>query len=158
VLSRPGGKIIQGIQAETGATITIEEENNKGIVFISGVGKETVDAALAMIKGIAAEAEVNEVYEAKVVSIMPYGAFVEFMPGKEGLLHVSEISWDRIEKVEDALSIGDKLEVKLLAIDERTGKYKLSRKVLLDKPEGYVERVRKPRNNRNENKNYKRIS
>jgi polyribonucleotide nucleotidyltransferase len=154
----PGGKIIQGIQAETGATITIEEENNKGIVFISGVGKETVDAALAMIKGIAAEAEVNEVYEAKVVSIMPYGAFVEFMPGKEGLLHVSEISWSRIEKVEDALSVGDKLEVKLLAIDERTGKYKLSRKVLLDKPEGYVERVRKPRNDRDGNKKYNKYN
>jgi polyribonucleotide nucleotidyltransferase len=143
----PGGKIIQGIQKETGATITIEEENNRGIVFISGVGKETVDAALAMIRGIAAEAEVNEIYDAKVVSIMPYGAFVEFMPGKEGLLHVSEISWARIDNVEDALSVGDVLKVKLLAIDERTGKYKLSRKVLMDKPEGHVERPRKPRNN-----------
>jgi len=150
----PGGKIIQGIQAETGATITIEEENKKGIVFISGVGKETVDAALAMIRGIAAEAEVNEIYDAKVVSIMPYGAFVEFMPGKEGLLHVSEISWSRIDNVEDAISIGDVLKVKLLAIDERTGKYKLSRKVLMDKPEGYVERPRKPRNNdRNRDRN-----
>ncbi|BDS09330.1 polyribonucleotide nucleotidyltransferase [Aureispira anguillae] len=144
----PGGKIIQGIQADTGATITIEEENKKGIVFISGVGKETVDAALAIIKGIAAEAEVGEQYDAKVVSIMPYGAFVEFMPGKEGLLHVSEISWARIENVEDAVSVGDVLKVKLLAIDERTGKYKLSRKVLMDKPEGYVERPRKPRQDR----------
>ncbi len=146
----PGGKIIQGIQKETGATITIEEENNKGIVFVSGVGKETVDAALSIIKGIAAEAEVNEIYDAKVVSIMPYGAFVEFMPGKEGLLHVSEISWTRIENVEDALSVGDILKVKLLAIDERTGKYKLSRKVLMPKPEGYVERPRKPRNTNND--------
>ncbi len=145
----PGGKIIQGIQADTGATITIEEENKKGIVFISGVGKETVDAALNIIKGIAAEAEVGEEYDAKVVSIMPYGAFVEFMPGKEGLLHVSEISWARIENVEDAVAVGDVLKVKLLAIDERTGKYKLSRKVLMDKPEGYVERpARKPREER----------
>lgn len=145
----PGGKIIQGIQADTGATITIEEENKKGIVFISGVGKETVDAALNIIKGIAAEAEVGEEYDAKVVSIMPYGAFVEFMPGKEGLLHVSEISWTRIENVEDAVTVGDVLKVKLLAIDERTGKYKLSRKVLMDKPEGYVERPpRKPREDR----------
>lgn len=151
----PGGKIIQGIQADTGATITIEEENKKGIVFISGVGKETVDAALNIIKGIAAEAEVGEEYDAKVVSIMPYGAFVEFMPGKEGLLHVSEISWSRIENVEDAVAVGDVLKVKLLAIDERTGKYKLSRKVLMDKPEGYVERPpRKPREDRgNRNRN-----
>lgn len=149
----PGGKIIQGIQSETGATITIEEEGNKGIVFISGVGKETVDAALKIIKGIAAEAEVNETYEAKVVSIMPYGAFVEFMPGKEGLLHVSEISWARIENVEDALSVGDELQVKLLAIDERTGKYKLSRKVLLEKPEGYVERPPRDRNDRGDRNN-----
>ncbi len=154
----PGGKIIQGIQAETGATITIEEENNKGIVFVSGVGKETVDAALAIIKGIAAEAEVNEVYDAKVVSIMPYGAFVEFMPGKEGLLHVSEISWTRVENVEDALSVGDKIQVKLLAIDERTGKYKLSRKVLLEKPEGYVERQRKPRNERDGKKKFNKYN
>ncbi len=153
----PGGKIIQGIQAETGATITIEEENNKGIVFVSGVGKETVDAALTIIKGIAAEAEVNEVYDAKVVSIMPYGAFVEFMPGKEGLLHVSEISWTRIENVEEALTVGQELKVKLLAVDERTGKFKLSRKVLLEKPEGYVERPRKPRNNNNdEKKNFRK--
>ena len=148
----PGGKIIQGIQAETGATITIEEENNKGIVFVSGVGKDTVDAALTIIKGIAAEAEVNEIYDAKVVSIMPYGAFVEFMPGKECLLHVSEISWTRIENVEDALQVGQELKVKLLAVDERTGKFKLSRKVLLEKPEGYVERPRKPRNNNNDGK------
>lgn len=149
----PGGKIIQGIQADTGATITIEEEGKKGIVFISGVGKETVDAALKIVKGIAAEAEVGEEYDAKVVSIMPYGAFVEFMPGKEGLLHVSEISWARIENVEDALSVGDMLKVKLLAIDERTGKYKLSRKVLMEKPEGYVERPRKPRPDRNNGNN-----
>lgn len=149
----PGGKIIQGIQSDTGSTITIEEEDNKGIVFISGVGKDTVDAALKIIKGIAAEAEVGEEYDAKVVSIMPYGAFVEFMPGKEGLLHVSEISWARIENVEDAVAVGDVLKVKLLAIDERTGKYKLSRKVLMDKPEGYVERPRKPREDRGNNRN-----
>lgn len=139
----PGGKIIQGIQAETGTTITIEEENKKGIVFISGVGAEAVEKALRMVKGIAAEAKVGEEYDAKVVSIMPYGAFVEFMPGKEGLLHVSEISWARIENVEDAVAVGDILKVKLLDIDERTGKYKLSRKVLMEKPEGYVERPRK---------------
>lgn len=148
----PGGKIIQGIQNDTGATLTIEEEGKKGIVFISGVGKDTVDAALKIVKGIAAEAEVGEEYDAKVVSIMPYGAFVEFMPGKEGLLHVSEISWTRIENIEDAVSVGDQLKVKLLAIDERTGKYKLSRKVLMEKPEGYVERPRKPRPDRGDRK------
>ena len=142
----PGGKIIQGIQSETGTTITSEEEGNKGIVLISGVGLDSVENALKIVKGIAAEAEVNEVYDAKVVSIMPYGAFVEFMPGKEGLLHVSEIAWTRIENVEDAFKVGDSLQVKLMAIDPKTGKYKLSRKVLLEKPEGYVEKPRKPRN------------
>ncbi len=139
----PGGKIIQGIQSETDTTITIEEEGNIGIVLVSGVGLETVSKAMAIIKSIVVEPEINEIYTAKVVSIMPYGAFVQFMPGKEGLLHVSEMSWSRIENVEDAVSIGDELQVKLLDVDKRTGKYKLSRKVLMDKPEGYQERPKK---------------
>ncbi len=152
----PGGKIIQGMQAETDTTITIEEEGNKGIVLISGVGLETVSRAIAMIKSIVVEPEVGEEYTAKVVSIMPYGAFVQFMPGKEGLLHISEMSWSRIENVEDAVAIGDELQVKLLDVDSRTGKYKLSRRVLMPKPEGFVERPKKtfnkdkdrrPRNN-----------
>lgn len=146
----PGGKIIQGIQAETDTTITIEEEGDKGVVLISGVGLETVSKAIAMVKGIVVEPEVGEEYPAKVVSIMPYGAFVEFMPGKEGLLHISEMSWARIENVEDAVSVGDELKVKLLDVDSRTGKYKLSRKVLMPKPEGYVERPkRQPSGDRN---------
>lgn len=146
----PGGKIIQGMQAETGTTITIEEEGNKGIVLISGVGLETVSRAIAMIKSIVVEPEVGEEYTAKVVSIMPYGAFVQFMPGKEGLLHISEMSWSRIENVEDAVAVGDELQVKLLDVDSRTGKYKLSRRVLMPKPEGFVERPKKAFNKDND--------
>jgi polyribonucleotide nucleotidyltransferase len=151
----PGGKIIQGIQADTDTTITIEEEGKFGVVLISGVGLETVSKAMAIVKGIVSEPEVGEEYTAKVVSIMPYGAFVEFMPGKEGLLHVSEMSWARIENVEDAVTVGEELQVKLLDVDSRTGKFKLSRKVLLPKPEGYVERPKREfnRNNGDRNRN-----
>ncbi|MCP4443307.1 MAG: polyribonucleotide nucleotidyltransferase [Aureispira sp.] len=131
----PGGKIIQQIQADTGTTITIEEKDGKGIVKISGVGGEGVEEAVATVKGIAMDPEVNTDYDAKVVKVMPYGAFVQFMPGKEGLLHVSEISWARIDKVEDVLKEGDDVKVRLVGIDSRTGKFKLSRKVLIPRPE-----------------------
>lgn len=132
----PGGKIIQGIQEETGAIITIEEIDNKGRVEISGINKASIDAALTKIKGIVAVPEVGEVYEATVRSIMPYGAFLEFLPGKDGLLHISEIDWKRLEKVEDAgIKEGDKVQVKLIDIDPKTGKFKLSRKVLIPRPQ-----------------------
>jgi polyribonucleotide nucleotidyltransferase len=139
-----GGKVIQGIQKETGAVVTIEEKDNKGYVYISGK-MENVVKAMAIIKGIITEPEIGEVYEGKVVKLMPFGAFVEFLPGKDGLLHVSEISWERVENVEDVLKEGDVVEVKLVEVDPKTGKLKLSRKALLPKPEGYVERERAPR-------------
>ncbi len=132
----PGGKIIQGIQEETGAVITIEEIDGMGRVEISATNKASIDAAVARVKAIVAVPEVGEVYDATIRSVMPYGVFCEFMPGKDGLLHVSEISWERIEKIEDAgLQEGDKVQVKLLDIDPKTGKFKLSRKVLLPRPE-----------------------
>ncbi len=147
----PGGKIIQGMQEDTGATITIDEEDGVGKVQVSGPNKESIDAALAKIRAIVAVPEVGEVYEGTVRSIMPYGCFVEFMPGKDGLLHISEIDWKRLETVEEAgLKEGDKLTVKLLDIDPKTGKYKLSRRVLLPKPEGYVERPPRQRRERPE--------
>ncbi|MEA5071716.1 MAG: polyribonucleotide nucleotidyltransferase, partial [Petrimonas sp.] len=131
----PGGKIIQGIQEETGAIITIEEVDNKGRVEVSASNKDSIDAAMRKIKGIVAVPEVGEVYEATVRSVMPYGAFCEFLPGKDGLLHISEIDWRRLEKVEDAgIKEGDKIAVKLIDIDPKTGKFKLSRKVLLPRP------------------------
>ncbi|MBP5319338.1 MAG: polyribonucleotide nucleotidyltransferase, partial [Paludibacteraceae bacterium] len=131
----PGGKIIQGMQAETGATISIDEDDDKGIVEIAASNKASIDAALAKIKAIVALPEVGETYESKVKSIMPYGAFVEFMPGKEGLLHISEISWSRLEDMEaSGLKEGDMITVKLLDIDKKTGKFKLSHKVLTERP------------------------
>ena len=142
----PGGKIIQQMQEDTGATITIEEADGKGHVQISAPNKDSIDAAMAKIKGIVALPEVGEVYDGVVKSIMPYGCFVEILPGKEGLLHISEIEWRRLESVEDAgIKEGDHIDVKLLEIDPKTGKYKLSCRVLLEKPEGYVERERRPR-------------
>ncbi|MBQ3896120.1 MAG: polyribonucleotide nucleotidyltransferase, partial [Paludibacteraceae bacterium] len=132
----PGGKIIQGIQAETGATISIEEVDDCGRVEIAATNKEALDGAKAKIKAIVAIPEVGEVYSSTVKSIMPYGAFVEFMPGKEGLLHISEIEWKRFESMEDTgLKEGDTIDVKLLDIDQKTGKFKLSHKVLIPKPE-----------------------
>ncbi|MDR0961610.1 MAG: polyribonucleotide nucleotidyltransferase [Mediterranea sp.] len=132
----PGGKIIQGMQEETGATITIEEVDNVGRIEIAGTNKKSIDDAVRLIKGIVAVPEVGEVYKGKVRSIMPYGAFVEFLPGKDGLLHISEIDWKRLETVEEAgIHEGDEIEVKLLEIDPKTGKFKLSRKALLPKPE-----------------------
>ena len=142
----PGGKIIQGMQEDTGATITIDEVDGVGKIQVSGPNKESIDSALSKIRAIVAVPEVGEVYEGTVRSIMPYGCFVEFMPGKDGLLHISEIDWKRLETVEEAgINEGDKLQVKLVDIDPKTGKYKLSRRVLIDKPEGYVERERRPR-------------
>ncbi|MBQ1753206.1 MAG: polyribonucleotide nucleotidyltransferase [Paludibacteraceae bacterium] len=131
----PGGKVIQGMQAETGTTISITEVEDKGVVEIAATNKASIDAAVAKIKGIIAVPEVGEVYESIVKSIMPYGAFVEFLPGKEGLLHISEISWNRIEDMEHAgLKEGDSISVKLLDIDKKSGKFKLSHKVLTERP------------------------
>ena len=145
----PGGKIIQQMQEETGATITIEETDGVGKVQVSAPNKDSIDAALGKIKAIVAVPEIGEVYEGTVRSIMPYGCFVEILPGKDGLLHISEIDWKRLETVEEAgIKEGDKLKVKLLDIDPKTGKYKLSRRVLLEKPEGYVEPQRRPRGDR----------
>ena len=142
----PGGKIIQQMQEETGATITIEETDGVGKVQVSAPNKDSIDAALGKIKAIVAVPEIGEVYEGTVRSIMPYGCFVEILPGKDGLLHISEIDWKRLETVEEAgIKEGDKIKVKLLEIDPKTGKYKLSRRVLLEKPEGYVEPQRRPR-------------
>jgi len=147
----PGGKIIQGIQAESGAVVTIEEEGQVGHVQISAANKDSIDKAMAMVKAIVAVPEVGEVYESTVKSIMPYGCFVEFMPGKEGLLHISEIDWRRIETMEETgIKEGDKITVKLLDVDQKTGKFKLSARALKEKPEGYVERERPARPERGE--------
>jgi polyribonucleotide nucleotidyltransferase len=132
----PGGKIIQEIQRETGATINLEEVGNQGEVSIFSPSKEGLDKAVAWIKGIVAVPEIGAVYEAKVKSVMPYGAFVEFMPGKQGLLHISEISWKRLETMDGVLNENDMVKVKLIGLDAKTGKFKLSRKVLMPKPEG----------------------
>ena len=147
----PGGKIIQQIQEDTNTVITIDEEDGVGKVQVSAPDKEAIDAALLKIKGIVAVPEVGEVYEGTVRSIMPYGCFVEILPGKDGLLHISKIDWKRLETVEEAgIKEGDKIQVKLLEIDDKTGKYKLSHKVLIEKPEGYEERERRPRRPRPE--------
>jgi polyribonucleotide nucleotidyltransferase len=147
----PGGKIIQGMQEETGATISIEEVDGEGIIEIAATNAASIEAAISKIRAIVAIPEVGEVYEGTVRSVMPYGAFVEFMAGKDGLLHISEIDWKRFETIEETgLAEGDKIKVKLLEIDPKTGKFKLSRRVLLEKPEGYVERERRPRRPRNE--------
>ncbi len=139
----PGGKVIQEIQRETGTTINIEEKNNMGEVSIFGTDKEEVDKAHNWVKGIVAVPTVGDEYEAVVKSIMPYGAFVEFLPGKQGLLHISEVSWKRLETLEGVLNEGDKVKVKLTGTDPKTGKFKLSRKILLPKPEG--QRDERPR-------------
>lgn len=131
----PGGKIIQEIQRTTGATINIEEVNNSGIVTVFADNVDSRNAAVKWIKGIAVSPEEGEIYTGKVKSIMPFGAFVEIVPGKDGLLHISEIDWKRVEKVEDVLKEGDIIEVKLIEVDKKTGKLKLSRKALLPKPE-----------------------
>jgi len=149
-----GGETIQSLQKETGTTITITEEDNgqggtKGVVDIFGTEKTAIEAALERINGICAVPEVGEVYHGKVVSILEFGAFVEILPGKEGLLHISELDWKKTDKVEDVLNVGDEVDVKLLEIDAKTGKMRLSRRALTEKPEGYVEPERRPRSNGN---------
>ena len=131
----PGGKVVQEIQRETGATVVIEETPKGGVVNIFAVNKDVLDKAANWVKGIVAMPEEGEVYEGKVKSIMPFGAFIEFMPGKDGLLHISEVKWERLEKMDGVMAVGEEVKVKLIEIDKRTGKYRLSRKVLLPKPE-----------------------
>lgn len=145
-----GGEVIQNIQKTTQTTVTISEKkdeagNTIGVVDVFGENKDNMDAALAWIKGIVTVPEAGTVYTGKVVSILDFGAFVEILPGKEGLLHISEIDWKKVEKTEDVLKVGDEVEVKLLEVDSKTGKLRLSRKALIEKPEGYVEPVRRPR-------------
>ena len=142
-----GGKVIQDIQKTTGTTITITEEGDKGIIDIFGENKDSMDAALARIKAITTVPEVGETYHGKVVSILEFGAFVEILPGKEGLLHISELDYKKVDKVEDVLQVGDEVDVKLLEFDQKTGKMRLSRRALLPAPEGWVEHERKPRLN-----------
>lgn len=140
----PGGKIIQEMQRETGTIINIEEKGEFGIVDIASTNKDSIDRAVARIKGITTMPEVGEIYEGKVKSIMPFGAFVEFLPGKDGLLHISEIEWRRLETMEGVIKEGDVVKVKLIEVDPKTGKFRLSRKVLLPKPEGFQERPPRP--------------
>ncbi|MFA5768200.1 MAG: polyribonucleotide nucleotidyltransferase [Bacteroidales bacterium] len=140
-----GGKVIQEIQKTTGTTITITEQGDFGIIDIFGEDKEGMDAALATIKAITTVPEVGQVYTGKVVSILEFGAFVEILPGKEGLLHISELDWKKVDQVEDVVKVGEEVTVKLLEVDERSGKMRLSRRALTEKPEGYVEPERKPR-------------
>jgi polyribonucleotide nucleotidyltransferase len=130
----PGGKVVQDIQNTTGATVVIEEVNGKGIVNVFASSKDVMDAALRRIKAIVAVPEIGQVYDGKVKSIMPFGAFVEFMPGKDGLLHISEIKWERLETMDGVLEVGEEVKVKLIEVDKKTGKFRLSRKVLLPKP------------------------
>jgi len=130
----PGGKVVQDIQNTTGATVSIEEVGNKGVVRVFATSKDVMEAALRRIRGIVAIPEVGEVYEGKVKSIMPFGAFVEFMPGKDGLLHISEIKWERLENMDGVLEVGEEIKVKLIEVDKKTGKFRLSRKVLLPRP------------------------
>lgn len=130
----PGGKIVQDIQNTTGATVVIEEVDNKGVVSVFASNKEAMDGAMRRIRAIVAVPEVGEVYEGKVKSIMPFGAFIEFMPGKDGLLHISEIKWERLENMEGVLEVGEEVKVKLIEVDKKTGKFRLSRKVLLPRP------------------------
>lgn len=146
----PGGKIIQEIQRETGATINIEEVDNQGIIKIFSANKESIDKARAWINGIVAIPEVGATYEGVVKSIVPFGAFIEFMPGKQGLLHISEVSWKRLDTLEGILAEGDKVKIKLVGTDPKTGKLRLSRKVLMPKPEGYVEPEKRERGDRPE--------
>ena len=140
-----GGETIQKIQAETGAVINIDEIDGKGVVDIATNDAEAMQKAYDWIMGICAVPEVGQVYHGKVTSILEFGAFVEILPGKEGLLHISELDWGKTEKVEDILNVGDEVDVKLLELDAKTGKLRLSRRALLEKPEGYVEPVRRPR-------------
>ncbi len=130
----PGGKVVQDIQNTTGATVVIEEVNNKGVVNVFATNKDVMEAALRRIRAIVAVPEIGQVYEGKVKSIMPFGAFVEFMPGKDGLLHISEIKWERLETMDGVMEVGEEVKVKLVEVDKKTGKFRLSRKVLLPRP------------------------
>jgi polyribonucleotide nucleotidyltransferase len=141
----PGGKIIQEMQRETGTKINIEEVGNEGVIKIFATDKESVDKAVAWIKSIVAIPEIGATYEGVVKSIMPFGAFVEFMPGKQGLLHISEVSWKRLETLDGVLKEGDTVKIQLTGTDPKTGKLRLSRKVLMPKPEGYVEPEKRER-------------
>lgn len=147
----PGGKVIQELQRETNTEINIEEIDDKGVIKIFSSNAESNAKAKAAIKGIIAIPEVGETYEAVVKSIMPYGAFVEFMPGKQGLLHISEVSWKRLDNLDGILAENDTLKVKLVGLDPKTGKFRLSRKVLMPKPEGYVEKPEGERRNNRSN-------
>ncbi len=140
----PGGKIIQEIQRDTGSKIVIEEKGEFGVIDIVSADKDSIDRAVARIKGITTVPEVGEVYDGKVKTIMPFGAFVEFLPGKDGLLHISEVEWRRLENLDGVLKEGDAVKVKLIEVDEKTGKFRLSRKVLMPKPEGFQERPARP--------------
>ena len=144
----PGGKIIQEMQKETKTIIVIEERDEMGHIDIVSANKEGIEAVLAKIKAITTVPEVGEEYEGVVKNIQAFGAFVEFLPGKDGLLHVSETSWERVNNVEDVLKSGDKIKVKLIEVDKKTGKYKLSHKAVLPKPEGFVERPPRPSSDR----------
>jgi polyribonucleotide nucleotidyltransferase len=130
----PGGKVVQDIQNTTGATVVIEEVGNRGVINVFATNKEAMDAALKRVRDIVAVPEIGQVYEGKVKSIVPFGAFVEFMPGKDGLLHISEIKWERLENLDGVLEVGEEIKVKLVEVDKKTGKYRLSRKVLLPRP------------------------
>ena len=145
----PGGKIIQGIQEASGATVSIEEIDDHGYIEVAAANKDAIDKAMELINAIVELPEEGKVYKGTVRSILEFGAFVEFMPNRDGLLHISEISWDRIENMEaSGIKEGDALEVKLIEIDKKTGKYRLSMRALQPKPEGYVERERAPRADR----------
>ena len=150
-----GGEVIQKIQKETGTVITVDEQplpggGTEGVVQVSSDNKEAMVKALDWVKGICSVPDVNEVYHGKVVSILEFGAFIEILPGKEGLLHVSEIAWEKTDKVEDVLSVGQEVDVKLLEIAQNTGKMRLSMRALTETPEGYVEPERRPRGGRDE--------
>jgi polyribonucleotide nucleotidyltransferase len=134
----PGGKVIQEIQKDTLCTIVIEEVDNQGKINIFSANQDNLDAALRRIKSIVAQPEIGETYTGKVKNIQPFGAFVEFMPGKDGLLHISEIKWERLDTMDGVLEPGEEIVVKLIDVDKKTGKFKLSRKVLLPKPESSV--------------------
>ena len=144
----PGGKVIQEIQRETGTTINIEEVGEQGHIKVFAANKENIDKAMAWIKGIVLVPEIGAEYEGTVKSIMPFGAFVEFLPGKQGLLHISEVSWKRLDSLDGVLKEGDKIKIKLVGTDPKTGKLRLSRKVLMEKPEGYVEPEKRERSDR----------
>ncbi len=145
----PGGKVIQGIQEASGATVSIDEVDEGGYIEVAASNKASIDKAMEMIRAIVAQPEEGEVYTGKVSSIMDFGAFVEFMPNRDGLLHISEISWERLPDMEaSGLKEGDVVTVKLIEIDKKSGKYRLSMRALQEKPEGYVEPQRQPRGDR----------